>query len=161
MSWQQIQTLLAFIASVLGFLGATIGLYRALAERPHKRSSWKAKVLFFLGRMALVLSLPVGNILIIGITLNWITRYYFEAESLDLLVTSRGVFLSTVTLQTLLVSAYSVLWMLTVRRIFGWRPNPKPSANQTNLPRATTAVESPTHLNRQGSGDDVKSEKEV
>ena len=61
-----------------------------------------------------VATLVVPNALIIGFLLRWVATYYFEAGSLDFLITNSRVFLQLVAWQAGLVSLYSFLWAIFV-----------------------------------------------
>lgn len=55
-------------------------------------------------------SLFVPNGLFIGGLLFLVARYYWEADSLDMILTDRSLFLKLIAAQALLVSLYSCIW---------------------------------------------------
>ena len=71
-------------------------------------------------------SLILPNTLIIGLLMNRFGIYYYEAGSLDLIVTNSMVFLSLVGAQACLVSLYSFFWgIVAYPRIRKWLCPPR------------------------------------
>lgn len=110
-----IKLILGLAAAVLGLLGAILGfLSKPEAWRNFLEPLWMKGVRPILRVVIALATLIIPNGLIVGFLMHRISTYYFDAGSLDLVITNSRVFLSLVGWQTLLVSLYSLLWTILV-----------------------------------------------
>jgi len=118
MSWDYFMKLVASAGAVVGLLVGILAIFKA--TRDFLASVWRG----LRPAMKLVLSaasLVLPNALIVGFLLYRVAIYYFEAGSLDLIVTNSNLFISLVAIQAFLVSLYSFLWAIFVYpRIRKW-----------------------------------------
>lgn len=104
-------TIVTSAGAVVGLLIGILTIFKA--TRDPLASLWqrlKPAMKFLLAAASLVLP----NALIVGLLTHQVALYYFDAGSLDLIVTDRSLFLSLVGAQACLVSLYSFLWAIFV-----------------------------------------------
>ena len=101
-----------FVASAGAIVGLLVGILTIFkVTREFVASVWqrlKPAMKLLLGAASLV----VPNALIVGILMYRVAIYYFEAGSLDLIVTNSVLFGWLVGGQALLVSLYSFVWAI-------------------------------------------------
>jgi hypothetical protein len=108
MTWETIKAIVTWAAAVVGLLTAILALIGKLVPL------WKKVLRPSLKVIVAPATLIIPNGLIIGFLMHRVATYYFEAGSLDFVITNSRVFFSLVGWQALLVSLYSFFWTLFV-----------------------------------------------
>lgn len=112
MTWETIKSIVTWGGAVVGLLAAVLALVGGLGKIV--KPLWKRVLRPSLKVVGAPASLIVPNLLIIGFLTHKVATYYFEAGSLEFVITNSRVFYSLVGWQALLVSLYSFLWTLFV-----------------------------------------------
>jgi hypothetical protein len=115
-TWDTVKTILPWLVTALTLLTLILGLFGKLGEAWHKffRPLWEKAVRPLLKIVVAPATLVLPNAFIIGFLMHKVATYYFEAGSLEFVITNSRVFFSLVGWQALLVSLYSFLWALFV-----------------------------------------------
>ena len=125
MTWDTIKAIVTGAAAVVGLLTAILALIGKL--RNIVVPVWKKLLMPSLKVFVAPATLIIPNGLIIGLLMHRVAIFYFEAGSLDFVITNSRVFLSLVGWQTFLVSLYSFLWTILVYpRVRRWFVKKKP-----------------------------------
>jgi hypothetical protein len=123
MTWETIKAIVTWAGAVVGLVTAILGLLGKLPKiwRNFVLPLWKKLLRPSLKVVVAPATLIIPNGLIIGLLMYRVAIYYFEAGSLDFVITNSRVFLSLVGWQTFLVSLYSFMWtVLVFPRVRRW-----------------------------------------
>lgn len=140
-TWDTFRTILPWAATILGLLTAILVFLGKLRETWNNflEPLWKKVLRPLLKVVVAAATLILPNALIIGFLMHRVATYYFEAGSLDFVITNTRVFLTLIAWQTGLVSLYSFLWTILVYpRIRSWFIPWRPKAITISKPRNGT-----------------------
>jgi hypothetical protein len=127
LNWDSVIKIVTSAGAVVGLLIGILTLFSI--TRKFLWSLWQ-RLKPALRVIVAAASLILPNALIVGLIMHQVAIYYFEAGSLDLIVTNSTLFLSLVSTQACLVSLYSFLWGIFVY----------PKLRRKNGPKAEVAV---------------------
>jgi hypothetical protein len=127
MTWDSLKQFVTWTSATVALLGGIMALFKE--TRRFLKWIWlqlKPAIKIVLATASLILP----NALIVGLLMNRFAIYYYEAGSLDLIVTNSMVFLSLVGAQACLVSLYSFFWgIFAYPRIRKWLRSPSRNAH--------------------------------
>ena len=123
MTLDSLKQFVTWASAIVALLGGIMALFKE--TRMLLKSVWlrlKPAIKIVIATASLILP----NALIVGLLMNRFAIYYYEAGSLDLIVTNSMVFLSLVGAQACLVSLYSFFWgIVAYPRIRKWLCTPR------------------------------------
>ena len=125
-------------ADQIGLVSAALGAILALLAVLEKIwPSWPRVVKPFIKFCAAFSTLIIPNGLIIGFFMYWVATYYWEAGSVELLITNQDVFVTLIGLQALFASFYSLLWSVFISPRIGywlyfWKPFSKSDPSESD-----------------------------
>jgi hypothetical protein len=119
MSWQSIRDIVLLAGAIAGLLATLIAIFKEL--RRGLLNVWRRALKLPTKAIFGAATLLLPNALIIGLLMHGIAIYYYDAGSLEFLITDLTVFLGLVGSQAVLVSAYSCVWgIFAYPRIRKW-----------------------------------------